>query len=924
MINWPTQSNTFVGRRQELAELDKLLLNPACRLLTLVGPGGIGKTRLALAAAERHAADYADGVCFIPCQGVESGTDLATMVADALHLAFRATENPLQQLLGRLQDQRLLLVFDNVEHLLVEEAGKGSLIRLLTGLIQTSPALKLIVTSRTVIHIREEWVFRVDGLQLAAEKAGAASEAVDLFVQRAQRTGAEITVARERDAIQQICHHVGGHPLALELAASWADTLSCRDIAYEIERTMDLLVSRASNVPSRHVSIRAVFDQSWARLNAEERAMLRRLAVFYGSFTLAAAKSVAGASLASLATLIDRSLLRRTANGRYELHELLHQYAAEQLDDTPEERTQIVDQHARFYLEYVCQLIPELQGRGQKEAVQLLNVELQNVMGAWRRAVAMQDANLLMAATVGLIQFCDVSGRFQDGLTLFRLATKRYGDDANVHCFAHLQAGEGMCLLRIGRLSEAIALLDQSVQMLREIPEDPGVSLPLALSWLAHVYFFQARYDLSKRAFQESAHLYRQLEDSWGVGLSLLSLGLVVRYQDLLNEAESYIAEAEALLGALGEQRIFAMCVFVRGGIAFIQGDYPRARQSIGEALTIQRSLDDVWGIGYSTRDLGYVAIAQGDYADAEAYLNESLEAFTTTGATASTLFPLDALGTISRLRGDYVQAESYHRRALSISVELNERRGEALTRLNLGRLAMLGNDTAGAEELLCTSLDIFSQIGNQIGAASVANVLGVLLGTQLGRRCAAGAYFHQALDVGDTCGIPPILLEAFLGVATILLTTAPAGHPHWIDAVSLLALVQTHLASTQEMQQRATEQLDGIVPVEKTVEPLDLDAALAIVRTVVAGWAQDAPTPITAASPSEPSAMPEWIEPLTAREMDVLRLIEQGRTNREIAEHLIFTLGTVKWYTNQIYSKLGVANRSEAAHTARRYGLLA
>ncbi len=235
MINWPTQSNTFVGRQRELAELDQLLSNPACRLLALVGPGGIGKTRLALAAAERHAADYADGVCFISCQGVESGTDLATMVADALHLAFQATENPLQQLLGRLQDQQLLLVFDNIEHLL-DEAGTGSLTQLLTGLMQTSPALKLIVTSRAVIHIREEWVFRVDGLHLAPEGTGAASEAVDLFVQRAQRTGAEVTVAGERDAIDHICHHVGGHPLALELAASWTDTLSCRDIADEIEQ----------------------------------------------------------------------------------------------------------------------------------------------------------------------------------------------------------------------------------------------------------------------------------------------------------------------------------------------------------------------------------------------------------------------------------------------------------------------------------------------------------------------------------------------------------------------------------------------------------------------------------------------------------------------------------------------------------------
>jgi hypothetical protein len=263
VIQLPPQNTALVGRQQELAEIGTLISDPACRLLTLAGPGGIGKTRLAIAAAERHAGDFADGAFFVPFLGVESGADLAGVVADALHPSFHGTQDPIRQLLERLRRQQVLLVMDNVEQLL-DDVGKEPLLQLLTGLLHTSPASKLIVTSRTVLHIQEEWVFRVSGLQLMPDADAATSEAVALFVQRAQRTGVDLTTARERDAIGRICRYVDGHPLALELAASWTDTLSCVDIAHEVEHAIDF--SNTATMPALRRCLRS-HGRAWARKN---------------------------------------------------------------------------------------------------------------------------------------------------------------------------------------------------------------------------------------------------------------------------------------------------------------------------------------------------------------------------------------------------------------------------------------------------------------------------------------------------------------------------------------------------------------------------------------------------------------------------------------------------------------------------------
>ena len=327
----------FVGREADLAELAGLLATPACRLLTLIGPGGVGKTRLALrAAAEARAAGaFPDGVHVVALQPLASADLLAGAVADAAGLAPAGARDPTEHLRDGLRGRAALLVLDNFEHLLEGAA-------LLPPILAAAPGVRLLVTSREALALQEEWRYPVQGLPYPAGAGAADLEgpedyaAVRLFAERARRVRRDFSLAEEGADVARLCRLVEGLPLALELAAAWTSVLSCAEIAADLALGLDVLATRLRDVPERHRSMRAVFDGSWARLDDHQRAVLARLSVFQGGFRREAAEAVAGAAPATLAALVDGSLLHLEPGGRYQLHELLRQYAEERLWERPE------------------------------------------------------------------------------------------------------------------------------------------------------------------------------------------------------------------------------------------------------------------------------------------------------------------------------------------------------------------------------------------------------------------------------------------------------------------------------------------------------------------------------------------------------------------------------------------------------------
>jgi predicted ATPase len=344
----PAPPTPLIGRQAELAALVKLLADPKRRLLTLIGPGGIGKTRLALQVASELADAYADGVAFVALVALTSADALAPTIAGAFHLPAPAGEDPSSQLLNYLRQQEMLLVLDNMEHLL-----EG--VDLLASILQIAPGVRLLVTSRERLNLQGEWLFDLGGLEIppsygALEDRFEQYSAVALFLQRAQQSRPSFSPdAADKIAIVRICQLVQGMPLAIELAATWVRALSCAEIAVEIEHNLGFLTAGLRDLPLRHRSLQAVFEHSWRLLSAEEQRVFARLSLFRGSFTRDAALQVADAPLTLLAALLDKSLLRRTPMGAYEMHEFARQFAAAKLHALGEvEATR--ERHVAYFL----------------------------------------------------------------------------------------------------------------------------------------------------------------------------------------------------------------------------------------------------------------------------------------------------------------------------------------------------------------------------------------------------------------------------------------------------------------------------------------------------------------------------------------------------------------------------------------------
>jgi predicted ATPase len=367
--NLPVQATPFIGREAELAALDTFMANPDMRLVTIVGPGGMGKTRLALETAHRQLENFEHGVWFSSLAKLSSPDEIVPATAQALQFNFYEGGTPKQQLLDYFRNKSLLLVMDNYEHLL-DRAG------LVTDVLQNAPQVKVVVTSREPLRLIEEQLFPLRGLTFSGEAVAEEDEAVQLFLERAHRLRPDLTFKpTDIPHITAICRQVDGMPLGLELAAAWVDTFSLADIAAELQQSLDLLESDLRNIADRHRSLRAVFEASWDRLQSNEQQLFAQMSVFRGGFSRTAAWEICAPQLSQpafhrlLATLTRKSFLKHDMeNGRYDIHELMRQYEAEKLAEDENLETAVRHRHAVYFCEYLHQLGEDLKGSRQMEA----------------------------------------------------------------------------------------------------------------------------------------------------------------------------------------------------------------------------------------------------------------------------------------------------------------------------------------------------------------------------------------------------------------------------------------------------------------------------------------------------------------------------------------------------------------------------
>lgn len=688
--NLPLQLTPFIGRETELAALDKLLANPDNRLVTIVGPGGMGKTRLALAAAESQlnrrsgyqTHPYQDGVYFVPLAQVGTPDRIVLALAEQLEVLFRGNTDPADQILEYLGKQRLLLIFDNFEHLM---AGA----EFIASILAHAPHVTMLVTSRERLLITGEAVLWLGGLAYpdegdieltTLEHAGTEYGAVSLFLHHARLIRPDLEFDQDRlTKVVRICRLVEGMPLAIILAVSWIEALSLEELAESIASSMDILASEQRDLPPRQRSIRAAFENSWSRLSPTDQDVFAKLSVFRGGFNRAAAQAVAGANLLTLRTLIEKSMLARANPDRYELHELLRQFGEGKLVVSGEQ-DKLEQAHGQYYLGYLNSLEADVKGQRQIEAFKEIEADLNNIQKAWAWGLKRGQFPLIDAALETLTLFCSYTSRANEAHGLFRATREK------------LIAGNEQRLL--GRLLARHAWLRSEYGL-----ETDSIQADLDKSW----------------------GIADQLEDQREMAMVQLARGYYhIRVHDDraagLVEFELAFQTCQAL-----DDHFYMTILLTR--IGYCQDDPALLIDFTGQSLRLAMETGNQYEAANARLNLGVTSILIGDTNSGEQMLHRALALETGTGSRIK-YFPSNYLALAGFLRGDLDQMKRY------LSLQEDVAIGKSTT-FNISHilatralLATVNGDLDIAEGLAHRSLNFPSNVeGKMMGHWALAMV---------------------------------------------------------------------------------------------------------------------------------------------------------------------------------------------------------
>jgi predicted ATPase/ATP/maltotriose-dependent transcriptional regulator MalT len=614
-LRLPTYPVSFVGREEELRQITALLDDPACRLLTLLGPGGIGKTRLAIEASRLAQSSFAHRVYFVPLQPLNAIEFIVPRIVEALHLQFSPTSDLRQQLLAFLRQKSLLLILDNFEHLL---DGADIISEILTS----APGVKILITSRERLNLLEEWMLALDGLRTPDGYPSAPVEtysAVQLFVQRARQAQANFSLNDNVEAVKLICQRIEGMPLGLELAASWLYAMSCQQIAEHVTVNLDFLITPLRNVPERHRSLRAIFEQSWRLLSPDEQAVLARLSIFRGGFQWQAAEQVAAASPPVLANLVDKSLLRLGAGGRYDLHEVLRQYAASML--TADETAATAARHLAYFLKLAEEI--EMEGGGRQTAgYDRLETELDNLRAAlaWSLQCEKDDHGLRCAAS--LSWFFNERSRAREGLRWLE-QTFATAPNASPSLRAKALAGAAENAGRINEYSLSQQYAEQALAIARATNDRLNVALSLA----ALGYFGEKKQHPQRRTvLDESAALLRELPITIALADVLNRRAQIALWDGDAVKGRLLLEEALRVSSALNNNPIAASSLHIMGDFVWhLEHDMMQAVEWYEKSVSLYRSEHNRLMIVFPLNMLAVHALQTGNYAQAETYYRETL-----------------------------------------------------------------------------------------------------------------------------------------------------------------------------------------------------------------------------------------------------------------------------------------------------------
>jgi predicted ATPase/DNA-binding SARP family transcriptional activator/Tfp pilus assembly protein PilF len=658
-----TPDDGFVGRSVELRRIAALLAQDDCRLLCLIGPGGVGKTRLARRAMQDLASGYSDGGAFVPLEDVALAGEFGGRLARELGVGLAGSAEPLDQVIEFLRDRHMLLALDNFEQLAADTS-------ILDKVLQTCARLRLIVTSRVRLAVAAEWSLPVEGLpcpEMEDQDRVEAFDAARLFVKAARRVEPALIPAAEAQAIVNICRLVEGLPLALELAAAWTRVLSCEAIAAELRQGTELLRAVDPTHPARHASIELVFDQSWRLLTAIERDALSRLSVFRGGFSAEAARAVTAASLPVLGALADKSLLRKDGTRTF-LHPLVQQLAAARLGNG-DARASTENAHAHYFHRLLAQLRSAVES-GDREALRQIDAEFENCRAAWRWSVANEQTEALTRSTLTLLHFCDHRGRFEECLSLLRdaIESRPAGADSR---FEPL-------------LSSAVAHLEYRLDRYGDAEATAARALAASHTTRDH--------DTRLQCFRV-------------LGACCLRLG---QHAD----ARRYYTQALQQSPANIDPRNAAAMLDNLALVEKAMGHYEEALRMSMQSLVQHRCVADAAGEALCLNNLGALQVDRGEHASAAVHLKEGLALCDRHGLVSTRGLILANLTELALKTGDADAAQTHARRALEVAALTGNRAIESWLKLQFVRIALRHGDLSAARTDLRASLEIAMTIG--------------------------------------------------------------------------------------------------------------------------------------------------------------------------------------------------------------------
>jgi predicted ATPase/serine/threonine protein kinase len=690
--NLPTQPNPLIGRDTDIRVAEELLAKEHVRLLTLTGPGGIGKTRLALEVARNLLGEFRDGVFLVPLAAITESDLVTSEIADVIGVKETASHRLFDELKEYLRNKETLLVLDNVEQVL---AAASSISELLTACHR----LKIIVTSRVLLRLTNENEFGVPPLGSPALRRPSSIEellqypAVALFVERAQAARAGFSITLESaNAIAEICNRLDGLPLAIELAAARVKLLSPGAMLDRLEHRLKLLTGGAKDLPLRQQTMRGAIAWSYDLLKEREQKLFRSLSVFPGGFSLPTAEAfcrkLSGVNsdavdsdvLDGVSSLLDNSLIRtkgtREDEPRFGMMETIREFGLDCLANSGEAEATL-NAHTQLFLELAERSEQELRGPMQARWLDRLEEDLDNFRQAMTRSKEIGNIGIALRLASSLLRFWEVRGRLSEA--------RRW-------------------------LEEPLALAVGA-----QVPSPLRAKALNAAGVLARN---QADYGRGVDRVKEALRLFQQLGDKQGIACSLNTLGLIAYDQSAYDEAASLLQQALTFYRDLNDEYGIASCLNHLAILAQNRGDYQRATTFQEESVAIRRSLGDQLGLASSLNNLGVVALDHNDYRRAASLFQESLSLFRTIEDSLGIASSLTNLGEMAQYQGDYEQARLRYLEALDLFREVGDKREVATLLGNLGDVARCQGDYQRATALYAESLDLRHQVGEKASIA--------------------------------------------------------------------------------------------------------------------------------------------------------------------------------------------------------------